>query len=900
MLYLIDASHFLFRAYHALPPLERPDGQPIGAVFGFLNMLFKLTKDKSPQHLVVVFDSPGPTFRKDIFDAYKANRPPPPPDLAFQFELVKKACAAMKLPMLEQSGVEADDLMASAAVSWTANNTNDSDNQESVLVSSDKDLMQLLSPGILMFDAMKNRWLDNDDVLKKFGVTPHLVTEVQALMGDTSDNIPGVPGVGPKTASGLIGEYGSLENLYDNIENIKRPKLKASLQEHKENAFLSRQLATLKTDCAVPSDPDFFRFCGLDTPDFRAFLAENNFQTLLSRLQTQAGTGHAETETPGSTAAQSTHSMTLPTKPLTWRFGDLDSLGRLLSWAKETGFLSLALSKSNDATFDLALWTPGADAILFFPGNEAGRMAPVIKNAAQDNLLRLICPNMSDLTVFLGEPPNPFMTEDITLALYLLDGPFKDRPNIQQAADKHHIPLPTLEDAPKNQPPQNDKTLFPSDDDKTPDHSDALGLCQEAAGAAFLFRALKRGLQDKSLFTLYQTLDKPLVPVLMDMETTGIGIDTAVLQDLGRRFSDQIETYTSQAHEIAKEEFNPASPKQLSHILFDVLGLAPPGKKGKAGHYSTKGDVLESLDHPIIPPILGFRQLSKLKNTYVDGLLAAVNPKTGRVHTTFTTTATATGRLASQEPNLQNIPIREEQGRQIRAAFVPRPGNYFLALDYSQIELRLLAHIGRVKPLVDAFKAGQDIHQKTAAEMFDVSLENVTAEQRRRAKMINFGIIYGISPFGLASRLGIPVDQARLYIETYLQNYGGVKDYTDACITTAQRKGYVETLWGRRIYTPQIQDRNPSIRGHAQRLAINAPLQGTSADLIKRAMIGAHAYLGQHVPNIKLLLQIHDELLFEGPKEALEKALPHLKHIMESVCSLDVPLPVLGSISQSW
>ena len=852
-LYVIDVSHMLFRAYHALPPLTRADDTPVGALYGFVSMLFKLVSTHAPVRLVAVFDSKGPSFRKQLFEDYKANRPPPPPDLSVQFTLAQEACAALGVPHLKQDGVEADDIMATLATQ------EEQANSATVLVSSDKDLMQLVNDHTVMFDAMKDKWIDTPDVREKFGVPPEAVVQVQALMGDTSDNIPGVPGIGPKTAATLIAAHGDLETLYDNLDTLKSKRQQQLLATHKDQAFVSRDLAMLKTDLTLDATDPTYVFEALNSATGLAFLEAQGFNTLAGRLK-RSHAAHAP-------------SRTLPVKLL-------NTTAELETWLTQAfhhGRVTLAVDETTER---VALYVPGKEAALWT--GETSAHHATLTTLLENSALTVITDHLPPLLRRL-----PFCTpqscEDVQLATFLCEGPLRD-----------NTASPRVRCAPK------DLGALPSfvTHDKTSLDEDAVALLEDAAALNKLWHHLKAKLIDAGLFALYQTLDKPLAQVLCAMEHTGIAIDPEALNMLGAELEARAGDLKARIIAHAGEDFNPASPKQLSHVLFEHMNLSPGGKKGKSGSFSTDSEVLENLDHPIAADILHFRSVTKLKNTYVDGLLRARSPDDGRIHTTFLMTGTSTGRLASKNPNLQNIPIRDADGQKVRQAFCPQEGWHFLSLDYDQIELKLLAHMGDVAPLKEAFRAQEDIHRRTASEMFEVPLEQVSAEQRRSAKMINFGIIYGISAFGLAKRLHVPHEKAAAYIKRYKERYQGVVTYMEHCIETARHQGFVTTLWERRLYVPDIRTKNPARRAAAERLAINAPLQGTSADIIKKAMIGIHALL-QNTP-VRLLLQIHDELLFEGPREVLEQLTPQLTRLMEQAAWLDIPLTVSATLGTRW
>jgi len=877
MLCLIDASHFIFRAYHALPPLTLSDGTPVGALYGFLSMLLKLVQSHAPPSMGIIFDSRTPSFRKTLFSAYKANRPPPPPDLGPQFDLIKQALKAFHLPIIEEEGFEADDLMASYALEAAQKG------QKVMIVSSDKDLMQLVSENIYLWDPMKAKEIHSPEVEAKFGVPPSHVVEIQALMGDSSDNIPGVPGVGPKTAQNLIAQFQNIETLYENLSALTKPRLKRLLMQHKDNVFLSRKLATLKTDIPLPVPLKDLVFKGLFCEEGAAFLKKYAFHTLLKRFQTlhndQPDTAPllewADFRPTGTQAA-------------TFNIAQRDAF---IKGVHEEGVLAAAYQKDIACLTFFSPQSGGlfleAHADMTLDHSLSSFLAPLYALLTNTRVLKIIhnvptfIKDLKALPVFKDgsftlERLTPF--EDTALMTYLLEGPLKD-----DSPDKTR----TFQEA--SQPPAFREELL---------EEEKLALTK-AYATSVLYKESPPALAQRKLWALYRRVDLPLLYVLSHMEARGIALNTPFLKELGAQFEADIKRFEERVHHLAGRVFNVASPKQLAEVLFEEMELKTTGRKGKSGVYSTKSSVIEALDHPIAEPLLHFRQLSKLHNTYSEGLSKAVS-KVGRLHTTYLTTQTATGRLSSVEPNLQNIPVREERGRLIRRAFIPSDNNVLLSLDYSQIELRLLAHMGSVAPLREAFSKGLDIHLKTASEMFDKPLDAVTPDERRTAKMINFGIIYGMSGFGLASRLAITRQKADDYIQHYMQHYQGIETYMKTQIDTARLNGYVKTLWGRRCFIKDIKSMNPSVRHASERLAINAPLQGTSADLIKKAMIHLDHFISDTKLPIKMLLHIHDELLFEGPLESLKTHAPRFATLMQNVTQLSVPLQINASLGNNW
>lgn len=883
--YLIDGSGFIFRAFHALPPLSRTDGTPVGAVLGFCNILLKLLDDHRPEKLLVVFDAGRQTFRQDIYPAYKAHREDPPPELIPQFSLIREACTAFNIPMVEKEGFEADDIIATythLAVAQGADVT---------IVSSDKDLMQLVvDPSVRLFDPLKNREIRASSVFEKFGVGPDQVIDVQALMGDASDNVPGVPGIGVKTAAELIQTFGSLEKLYDHLEDIPQPKRRQTLADHKELAFLSQKLVRLHTEVPLLIPLKELDLQPFDLGHAEAFLRENAFYNLLSRLQKRESLKSPETS--------SAYIL----------IQDRKILEDWLTKAREQGFLAidlettsldamqaqlvgvaLALGEGKAAYVPLAHQTTQAQ----IPLEEALELLrPVF---ADPGILKIGHNLKYDLLVLaqLGIPVHPL--DDTLLLSYVLDGTQHGHSLdflVQHYFNHQTITFKEVAGIGKQQ--------------ITFDHVPLDRACAYAGeDADFTLRLhilLKKRLVQEKMTTLYETLERPLIPVLVAMEQAGILVDATVLQRLSSLFATKLVALETEIHDLAGHTFNIASPKQLGEVLFDQLQFQG-GKKGKTGAYGTSADVLETLaaqGHTLPQRVLDWRQLAKLKSTYTDALLDQINPQTHRIHTSYVMAGTSTGRLASTDPNLQNIPIRTQEGRWIRQAFIAKKGYTLVSLDYSQIELRLLAHMGKIASLQEAFQQKIDIHAQTASQVFGVPLASVDVHLRRRAKAINFGIIYGMSAFGLSQQLGIPQKEAAAYIEAYLSHYPGIAAYMEHTRELARTQGYVTTLWGRRCYTPSIQDSNHVVRTGAERQAINAPLQGTAADIIKRAMIGVFTEIQRKKLPARLLLQVHDELLLEVQEGAVDQVVPLLRNQMMQAASLDVPLEVGVGVGHNW
>ena len=912
-LILIDGSGFIFRAFHALPPLRRPDGVPVGAVYGFCSMLHKTLLESKTEALVVVFDAGRKTFRQDIYPEYKAHRPEPPEDLIPQFSLIRDACTAFNVPTIEAEGFEADDLIATYA-----DHAHEA-GYEVCIISSDKDLMQLVRPGVTMLDPIKNRPIGEAEVLEKFGVLPTKVVEVQALAGDSSDNVPGVPGIGIKTAAELINTYGDLETLLERASEIKQPKRRQALIENAEKARISRQLVLLRHDTPIPLALDTLNVRPLEQFVLNTFLRTQGFNSLIARIERQNTAATA-----ASTNSQELPGFSIsPTPQIQTTYETVTTLDSLNAWIKramecsviaiDTETTSLNAVSAQLVGLSLAL---GKDQACYIP----------IAHQTQDTQLSLEAVFQA-LQPLLNHPSVLKVGHNLKYDLVVLE---KYGVTISPLTDT--MLMSYVLDAGKNGHGMDElaelhlgyKTIKFSDvagtgkSMKTFDH---VPLDQATAYAAEdvdvtlqLFHIFRPRLILEKMVHVFERLERPLVPVIASMECHGIQVDRLLLDRLGNEFAHQMVELETTIYKLAGRTFNVGSPKQLGEILFDELNLSlsqstngsgkiKPPKKTKTGAYVTDVDVLEGLaaqGHELPARVLEWRGLSKLKSTYIDGLIAAVSPKTSRVHTSYALAGTSTGRLSSSDPNLQNIPIRTENGRKIRQAFLAEPGYRLVSLDYSQIELRLLSHMAEVPALVEAFRKGHDIHTSTASTMFGIPQEEIDGALRRKAKAINFGIIYGISPFGLAQQLGIPQGEAAAYIKSYFETYPGIQQYMERCKEFARKHGYVQTLWGRKCYTLGIQDNNPVARQFAERQAINAPLQGSNADIIKRAMIHIPPLLARLKSTTRMLLQVHDELVFEVPEVELESTVPALKNLMENILSLKVPLVVGIGMGKNW
>ena len=920
-LHLIDGSGFIFRAYHALPPLTRKsDGLPVGAVSGFCNMLFKIIEDQkgsnAPTHLVVVFDAKGKTFRSDIYPEYKMNRPPAPEDLIPQFPLTRDATRAFGLACIEQEGFEADDIMATLAVQ-----AREAGGQVTI-VSSDKDLMQLVGNGVEMYDAMKNKRIGPEQVEEKFGVAPNRVIDVQSLAGDSVDNVPGAPGIGVKTAALLINEYGDLDSLLERASEIKQPKRRETLIENADQIRTSRDLVTLKTDMEMDCDFDDFQVQAPDPEVVLKFLAEMEFRTMSARIANKLGVSAPEISSDRiNNEDQITEAESISIN--TEKYELIDNVNDLNRWVTkiyQRGYVAVDTETTglNDMIVDLvgiclsveigeACYIPvghtnGEDDLFGGASLCNGQInldeaLEILRPVLQDPSIIKIGQNVKyDTKIFARYDVNLAPVDDTMLLSYAING------------GKHNHGMDYLSERYLNHKPISIKTLLGSGKsaitfDKV-SINDAVNYAAEDADITLrLWKLFKPMLHESSVTKVYETLERPLIPVLAKMEMNGIKVDRNTLSRMSNNFAQSMSGLEAEIYNLAGQTFNVGSPKQLGEILFDKLEL-PGGKKGKTGAYGTGVDVLEDLaseGHELPVKVLDWRQMSKLKSTYTDALQGHINPNTGRVHTSYVISGASTGRLSSTDPNLQNIPIRSEAGRKIREAFIAEEGNVLLSLDYSQIELRILAHIAKIDTLKQAFHEGQDIHALTASQMFNVPLENMDPMVRRQAKAINFGVIYGISGFGLARNLRIPRKEAQSFIDTYFERFPGIRTYMDETVSFAKENGYVETLFGRKIHTSEINAKGPQA-GFAKRAAINAPIQGTAADVIRRAMIQMPDAIA-HLP-ARMLLQVHDELIFEVNKDALNETTEVVRNIMEKasepVVKLDVPLVVDAGFGNNW
>jgi DNA polymerase-1 len=967
--YLIDGSGYIFRAYHALPPLTRPsDGLPVGAVHGFCAMLWKLLKETGelapPTHIAVIFDYSAKTFRSDLFDGYKANRSEPPDDLIPQFPLVRDAVRAFNVACIEQEGYEADDIIATYALQAAEAGA------EVTIVSSDKDLMQLVQPGIRMYDTMKNKVIGEAEVEERFGVPPSKVVEVQALIGDSSDNVPGVPGIGVKTASLLINEFGDLETLLARASEIRQDKRRENLITFADQARLSKSLVIL--DRHVPVDV-MLAETAVRQPDAAAltsFMRKLEFTTLLRRVAEGLGApsslagegGRERSDRPGEgEPARKERKLAYdhplrrtprgetgpprerkveggsPAQLAVERAGrleavafdranyetvtDLKRLADLIEAARYQGHfafrvkldspdpmrgelvgVALALVPGHAAYVPLAHRAGdgldlGGEAIPQIPLREAlDLLKPVIEDAS---VLKIVQNAKFDMVALARYGVALASIDDPCLMSYALD-----------AGRAEHLPE-ELAGRLLGYTCLSEKEVLGSGRNAVAFDRVALARATEYAGEETdiglrLWMILRPRLAAESVTTVYETLERPLAPVLAGMERHGVKVERATLSNLSLSFAQTIARLEDEIRDLAGEDFNIGSPKQLGEILFDKMSL-PGGRRTKTGAWSTDAAALEELaaeGHELPRKVLEWRVLAKLKSTYTDALPTYIHPETGRVHTSYALAATTTGRLSSQEPNLQNIPVRTAEGRAIRKAFVAEKGKKLISADYSQIELRVLAHMADTPTLRQAFADGLDIHAMTASEMFGVPIEGMEPAIRRKAKAINFGIIYGISSVGLAAQLGISRSEAGAYIKTYFERFPGIRDYMEAMKAEARRQGYVKTLFGRKVHYPEINTKNPSLRGNYERAAINAPIQGSAADIIRRAMIRMGPALAEAGLAARMLMQVHDELVFEAPEDEVGKTMEVAQSVMEKApepaLKLKVPLKVDARSGDNW
>ena len=972
-LFLVDGSSYIFRAYHALPPLTRKkDGLPVGALAGFCNMLWKLLCDARdtavgvvPTHFAVIFDYSSETFRKKIYPEYKANRPTPPEDLIPQFSLIRQATRAFNLPCIEKEGYEADDIIATYASAATRSGA------KTTIISSDKDLMQLVNQQVGMYDGMKDRPIGIAEVIEKWGVPPEKMIDLQSLTGDSTDNVPGVPGIGPKTAAQLLDEFGDLDTLLAHAGDIKQQKRRENIIEFADQARLARQLVTLKTDVPLETGLDGLLLEPTDGPRLIGFLKAMEFNSLTRRVaeatncdaaliepanldvewgksahgpdleagsdvggapeasgnleqEQKSGSDEAQENTP-QLLAEKRKKEALTEKIDTTAYHTITDEAELKQWldrALDQGFFafdtettSLDPMQAELVGFSIGL-NPGEAA--YVPLNHVdgsndllggGRLKGQIDTQKAVALLKPVLENPAILKIAQNMKYDWLVMrqyhvtirsfDDTMLLSYVLDaGTLTHGMDALSERWLGHKPITFKEVAGSGKT----ATGFAAVDLKRATQYAA----EDADVTLRLWRVLKPQIVARGVTRVYERLERPLVTVLARMEERGVLVDRQLLSRLSGELAQSAAALEDEIYQLAGEKFNIGSPKQLGEILFGKMGL-PGGSKTKTGQWSTSAQVLEDLaaeGHELPRKIVDWRQLTKLKSTYTDALPNYILPNTGRVHTNYSMAATSTGRLASSDPNLQNIPVRTPEGRKIRAAFIAGPGNLLLSADYSQIELRVLAHVADIKALKKAFADGLDIHAMTASEMFGVPIEGMPPEVRRRAKAINFGIIYGISAFGLANQLSIPREEAAQYIRTYFERFPGIKDYMEKTKAFAHEHGFVETIFGRRAHYPDINSKSAQVRAFNERAAINAPIQGAAADIIRRAMIKMDDALKEAGLSAKMLLQVHDELIFELPENEVEKTTALVKNVMENATmpalSLSVPLKVDARAAKNW
>jgi DNA polymerase-1 len=920
-LYLVDGSGYIFRAFHALPPLTRKsDGLPIGAVSGFCNMLWKLICDTrdgdamlalgAPTHLAVVFDASEKTFRTKLYDQYKAHRPPPPEDLIPQFPLIREATRAFGVPAVELDGYEADDVIATYARQCAEAGG------EVVIVSSDKDLMQLVNEQVCLLDPVKQVKICREQVIEKFGLGPERVVEIQALAGDSVDNVPGAPGIGVKTAVQLLSEFGDLDSLLERAGEIKQPKRRETLLAFADQVRLSRELVRLADDAPIPVAIDTFAVKPPHAETLAAFLEALEFRTLARRVA-EAGS----VAPPSATAKAAPAEIAIdPDRYICIQ--DLETLDRWIARARDVGLIAFdtetdALSCANAGLCGVSLAIQPGEAAYIPLGHCAsegldlsgqGDWSQLPINAVMERLKPLledpsvlkVAQNAKyDIAVLSRYGIHVAPIEDTMLMSYVLDAGLHGH-GMDELSQLHlgHTPIPFKAVAGKGKA----EISFAQVELKP-----ATAYAAEDADVTLrLYNVLKPKLIAAGMTTVYETLERPLPPVLAAMECAGIKVDPPRLRQLSHEFGVKMAAEEAHAHQLAGRPFNLGSPKQIGDVLFGEMGLAG-AKKTATGAWSTDVKVLEDLadqGHALPRTLLNWRQLAKLKGTYTDALVTAIAPRTGRVHTSFSLASTTTGRLSSSDPNLQNIPIRTEEGRKLRACFIAEPGHVIISADYSQIELRLLAHIGDIPELKAAFRNGLDIHALTASEMFGVPIEGMDPSIRRRAKAINFGIVYGISAFGLSNQLGIPQDEAGAYIRTYFERFPGIRAYMDKTKAFVREHGYVTTLFGRKVNLPDIRAKAAGMRQFAERAAINAPIQGAAADIIRRAMVRMPAALAAEGLTARMLLQVHDELVFEAPAAEADAVCAVARRVMsaapEPAVAISVPLTVDARYGANW
>ena len=909
--YLVDGSGYIFRAYYALPPLTRKsDGLPVGAVSGFCNMLFKLLEDsksnensEKPTHFAVIFDSARKNFRNDIYSEYKGNRSDAPDDLIPQFEFIRKSVLAFNLPSIELINYEADDLIATYVEQILSKGA------KATIVSSDKDLMQLYRKNVRIYDPMKNKFINEEDVNNKFGVKPEKVVDVQALAGDSTDNVPGVPGIGVKTAAELINEYGNLENLLKNAKKIKQNKRRETLIENSDKAIISKKLVELKNDVPVKNSISEFELKQIDKKKLYNFLREMEFNRLLSSAISKYGESEFENNEPN---IKEKYSLEITNKNYEIIKNE-DELRKFLKNAEEIGEFSIDTETNSLDPHQASLVGISISSSIgyafYIPLNHLNtknfdekNILSIFKPYLEDKSIKKIGQNIKfDYIIFYHRGIDINSMEDTMLMSYVLDAG-KNRHNMDTLSEIHldhkTIKFKDIVGTGKKQINFSEVDL-----------EVAKNYASEDADITYrLYKIFLKSLKSENLINIYEIFEKPLIKILAMMEINGIGLDKGFLKKLSSKFSNKIEQFEKKIYKISNKQFNIASTKQLGEIMYNELKISSL-KKTKKGSFATSASVLEDLafkGHELPKLVLDWRQTSKLKNTYSDSLPEHLNSKTNRVHTSFLLAATTTGRLASSDPNLQNIPIKSEDGRDIRKAFISEKDKKLISADYNQIEMRILADLADVKALKKAFLNSEDIHSLTASQVFGVEIKKVNSEMRRKAKAINFGIIYGISQYGLAKQIGVSNNEAEEFLNSYFQKFPEIKEYMNSTIKFCRKSGYVQNIFGRKTHIIGINDKNFNVRNFQERAAINAPIQGSASEIMRLAMIRLNSEL--NLPknqNLKMLLQIHDELIFETNINDLKKSSKLISDIMMSVKnseqhSFSIPLLVDVNSGKNW
>ena len=897
-LFLIDGSGFIFRAFYALPPLTNPEGIPINAVYGYCTMITNIIETFKPDQLIVVFDTKKKTFREDIYKPYKSNRSEPPEELIPQFSIIREATEAYDLPQIEMDGYEADDIIATYASQAEKKGI------EVTVISSDKDLMQLVNDKTKMYDTMKKRYIGINEVKEKFGVEPSKVIDVQALAGDSIDNIPGVSGIGIKTAAELINDFGTLENLLSQTNKIKQPKRKQVLIDEKDKALISKKLVTLKNDVPINKPYNFQIFKGINQKKVSKFFEKHGFKNLIIRLNKKNSNKDKSNREEISNkknyriieSVQKLKSLIEEIKKEKLVVIDTETNSLYANQAKLVG-ISFSF-KENEAYYLPFEHKLNKDENILNIDFE--KVFLILKNLFEDTSIMKIGHNIKyDKIVLSNVDINLNPVEDTMLLSYVLDtGKFKH--NLDDLA-KIYLDYDTIKYKDIVGVGKKEKTF-----DELSIEEAYRYAAEDADVTLKIYHILKKRIIEEKLLNVYENIERPLIDVLVNMEKNGIKIDVKELKKLSSIFLKKIFSIEKEIFKHSKLEFNIASPKQLGKILFDKMGLQG-GKKGKSGAYSTSSEVLENLSyqgHEIAKMLLEWRQISKLKNTYTESLTEKINKKTSRIHTSYSMAATNTGRLSSTDPNLQNIPIRTEEGKKIRNSFISEKGHKLVSLDYSQIELRLLAHIGKVNELKKAFDSNLDIHKETASQIFNKPIDQIDNNLRRKAKTINYGIIYGISAFGLSKQLNISRSDADFFLKGYFKKYTGISNYINETTNFCKKNGFVKTIFGRKCYITGINNKNSNFRNFAIRAAINAPIQGSAADIIKKAMIKIHKFFIENKIKTKMILQVHDELLFEMPESEITYLTKEITSIMEKAMlpdiKLDVPLIVDVGKGNNW